>query len=50
MEVYDRALEGGFNSDLLYSRAMLAEKIGGWTSWSAISSSSWSANPIIPKP
>ena len=28
MEVYDRALEGGFNSDLLYSRAMLAEKMG----------------------
>lgn len=28
MGVYDRALEGGFNSDLLYSRAMLAEKMG----------------------
>lgn len=28
MDVYDRALEGGFNSDLLYSRAMLAEKMG----------------------
>ncbi|MBA2593848.1 MAG: tetratricopeptide repeat protein [Gammaproteobacteria bacterium] len=28
MDVYDRALEGGFNGDLLYSRAMLAEKMG----------------------
>ena len=27
MEIYDRALENGYNSDLLYSRAMLAEKM-----------------------
>lgn len=28
MAIYDRALENGYNSDLLYSRAMLAEKMG----------------------
>lgn len=28
MDVYNRALEGDFNADLLYSRAMLAEKMG----------------------
>ncbi len=28
MRVYDRALAGGFDSELLYSRAMLAEKMG----------------------
>jgi tetratricopeptide (TPR) repeat protein len=28
MDVYDQALEGGYNSELLYSRAMLAEKMG----------------------
>ncbi len=27
MLIYDRALENGYNSDLLYSRAMLAEKL-----------------------
>jgi len=27
MRIYDRALENGYNSDLLYSRAMLAEKL-----------------------
>lgn len=27
MRIYDRALESGYNSDLLYSRAMLAEKL-----------------------
>ncbi|MGK0296995.1 MAG: tetratricopeptide (TPR) repeat protein [Gammaproteobacteria bacterium] len=27
MKIYDRAIENGYNSDLLYSRAMLAEKI-----------------------
>ena len=28
MVIYDRALENGYNSDLLYSRAMLGERIG----------------------
>jgi tetratricopeptide (TPR) repeat protein len=28
MEVYNAALENGYNSELLYSRAMLAEKMG----------------------
>lgn len=28
MDVYDEALESGYNSELLYSRAMLAEKMG----------------------
>ena len=28
MTIYDRALENGYNSDLLYARAMLGEKMG----------------------